>query len=452
MVFLTVWKKVNALVETGSNEVSGLAKRQSTETWTTSIIAGGGTSWGSTNGLGTVARFRSPVGTNRDSSGNIYVANKGNHIVRKITPYGTVTTFAGSAGITGSIDGVGSAARFNQPYDIAIDSFDNLYVPDCLNHLIRIITPCGSVTTFAGAAEVAGSTDGVGSSASPSGITIDSMGTFYVTDTGNHIIRKITPTGNVTTIAVTAGSAGNVDGIGNAARFSNPHSLTVDSVGNLYITDADSVIRKITSNGTVSTFAGSVGINSTTDGVGSSASFNSPIGITVDVFGNLFVGEYYNAIRKITPTAIVTTIASAGSPVGFSMNSNGEIFIVEHIVGGYIKILTLSETWNVSKFAGTVGVSGTVDGTGTFAKFQQPIGIAIDSDGNFFVAEHQLGHCIRKITPTGTVTTFAGTPGVSGTNDGVGSTARLNELYGVAIDSSNNLYIADLPLLLEALV
>ncbi|MCB1134021.1 MAG: hypothetical protein KDN05_23080, partial [Verrucomicrobiae bacterium] len=178
-----------------------------------------------------------------DASGNLYVCDTGNHTIRKITPAGAVTTVAGSAGLTGTTNANGSSARFNSPRGITIDAAGNLYVADTGNHAIRKIATNGDVTTFAGLAGTSGSTDASGTSArfsSPKDITIDASGTFHVADSGNHTIRKITSSGVVSTVGGLAGTSGSTVGNGSAARFSNPSGIAVASNGiNLYVSDTD---------------------------------------------------------------------------------------------------------------------------------------------------------------------------------------------------------------------
>ena len=206
-----------------------------------------------------LAGFNIPTGVAVDSAGNVYVADQGNHTIRKITPAGVVSTLAGLAGSAGSTDGTGSAARFFQPLGVAVDAAGNVYVADTNNQTIRKITPAGVVSTLAGLANSQGSTDGTGSAArffAPTSVAVDAVGDVYVADDSNHTIRKITPAGVVSTLAGLAGSAGFADGTGSAARFNNPSGVTVDAAGNAYVADSDnSAIRKITPAGVVTTFA-----------------------------------------------------------------------------------------------------------------------------------------------------------------------------------------------------
>jgi len=266
-------------------------------------FAGSGSS-GSDDGTGTAASFNNPTGVAFDGDGNLYVTERYNHTIRKITPAGEVTTFAGSAGSSGSDDGTGTAARFWQPTGVAVDGDGNLYVADTSNNTIRKITPAGEVTTFAGSGS-SGSDDGTGTAASftqPQGVVFGGDGNLYVLDTGNRTIRKVTPAGEVTTFAG-SGSSGSDDGTGTAAGFGEVMGAAFDGDGNLYVADAgNNTIRKITPAGEVTTLAGSAGSSGSINGIGPAARFSSPRGVAVDGDGNLYVTDTYNSkIRKVTP-------------------------------------------------------------------------------------------------------------------------------------------------------
>jgi sugar lactone lactonase YvrE len=202
---------------------------------------------GSEDGTGVGATFNRPFDLIRDGSGNLYVSDCGSHKIRKITPAGVVTTIAGS-GLPGSTDGIGTAASFNFPRGMVFDSSGNLYVADVWSHKIRKISPAGVVSTFAGSG-VKSSVDGIGTAATfnePSGLAIDSAGNFYVGETVGQKIRKITPSGEVTTLAG-AGTVGSTDGTGAAAKFNGPYGLVVDANGNLIVADTENhKIRKVT--------------------------------------------------------------------------------------------------------------------------------------------------------------------------------------------------------------
>jgi sugar lactone lactonase YvrE len=270
-------------------------------------LAGTAGSSGTTDGTGSAAKFNYPHSVAVDSSANVYVADTFNHTIRKITVAGVVTTLAGTAGSGGTTDGTGSAALFYFPGGVAVDSSGNVYVADSSNHTIRKITAAGVVTTLAGTAGAfgIGSTDGTGSAAKfkyPQGVAVDSSGNVYVADTSNNTIRKITAAGVVTTLAGTAGSSGTTDGTGSAAKFYFPYDVAVDSSGNVYVADAgNNTIRKITAAGVVTTLAGTAGSSGTTDGTGSAAKFNNPISVAASDIGTLYVADYTNfTIRKIT--------------------------------------------------------------------------------------------------------------------------------------------------------
>ena len=282
--------------------------RKVTPAGVVTTLAGTAGSYGSTDGTGADARFQNPYGVAVDGDGNLYVTERENHTIRKVTPAGVVTTFAGSAGSYGSTDGTGAAARFWQPRGVAVDGDGNVYVADTANHTIRKITPAGVVTTLAGTAGSYGSTDGTGAAASfnsPWGMAVDGDGNLFVADTSNHAIRKVTPAGEVTTLAGSAGSSGSADGTGAAASFSQPAGVAVDGDGNLYVTDAGNrTIRKVTPAGEVTTLAGSAGSSGSVNGIGPAARFSFPTGVVVDGDGNLYVIDNSGStIRKVTPAS-----------------------------------------------------------------------------------------------------------------------------------------------------
>ncbi|HJW57363.1 MAG TPA: NHL repeat-containing protein [Burkholderiaceae bacterium] len=279
------------------------------------VLAGSPGVQGSDDGTGPAARFNLPHDIVADAAGNLYVADTGNHTVRRIEPDGTVTTLAGTGmgRIYGSADGIGAAAQFTNPQGVAADAQGNLYVADTAMHTIRRVTPAGAVTTWAGSAGMQGDADGVGAAARfnlPTDVAVDASGNLYVTDAGNRTIRKVTPQGMVSTLAGSPGLRGTVDGTGAAARFTHPQGITIDPAGNLYVTDSeDTTIRRITPQGVVTTFAGSLKFSGSADGIGAAAQLSSPHGITIDQSGNLYVADTGNgSIRKITPAALVTTL------------------------------------------------------------------------------------------------------------------------------------------------
>lgn len=311
----------------------------------------------------------------------------------------TVSTFAGS-GQRGSTDGIGTSASFNKPIGIAIDAAGNLIVVDQLNALIRKISPATVVTTLAGNG-FPGFADGQGTTAQISyayGVAVDASGYAYLADFNNNRIRKISPTGLVTTFAG-SGQTGATNGNVNTASFYGPTDVALDASGNVYVADNyNNIIRKITPDGMVSTLAGS-GTPGNANGKGTAASFYSPGGLAVDAAGNVYVGDAINnMIRKITPQGVVTTFAGSGQP-------------------------------------------GSVDGRGTGASFSLPYGLAFDASGNLIVADYG-NNKIRKVSPQGVVTTLAGN-GVAGFANGPSASASFSSPYDVAVDKAGYIYVAD---------
>jgi Immunoglobulin domain/NHL repeat len=284
-----------------------------------SLLAGTSGQQGSSNGSYAGALFRQPRAVALDRAGNLYVADTGNSLIRKITPAGAVTTLAGSATTQGYTDATGTAAVFNSPQALVVDGSDNVYVADTANSAIRKITPSGVTSTIAGNG-TKGSQDGTGALAffnQPAGIVLDSANNLYVSDTGNDTIRKITPAGVVTTIAGVAGVGGYADGTGAVALFNQPSGLAIDKSGNLYVADtANEVIRVIKSGGAVSTLVGLPSIAGLLDGNGYHAWFNQPQSLSLDDAGNVttLVLSQSTAIPSAPPLpAIISVTPSGGS-------------------------------------------------------------------------------------------------------------------------------------------
>jgi sugar lactone lactonase YvrE len=400
-------------------------------------FAGSGTA-GFADGTGTAASFSSPRGLAIDAAGNLYVADASNHRIRRITPAGVVTTLAGS-GTAGSTDGTGTAATFNGPIDLAVDATGTVFVADSSNHRIRRITPTGVVTTLAGSG-TAGSTDGTGTAAtfnSPRGIALGPGGIMYVADTAGQRIRAVTPAGVVTTLAG-SGTAGGTDGTGTAATFSGPTQIAVDRAGLLYVADqAGNRIRRITAEGQVTTIAGT-GTAGNADGPGLSATFTVSAGVTIrPADGALIIGQQA-ALRIVAPAVTTSTLASGlNYATAVERDAAGNLYVAE--LGNH-RILKVTPSGTVTTLAGS-GVPGGTDGVGTNASFDRPTGLALDATGTLFVSE-SAGNRIRKVTPDGAVTTFAGT-GTAGAANGVGTAASFHTPHHLVFDRSGNLYVAD---------
>lgn len=437
-------------------------------------LAGTAGKGGVADGTGASARFWRPISVATDNAGNIYVADGG--AIRKISPAGMVTTLAGMASDIGSADGLGEAARFYNPQGVTVDGAGNVYVADTNNNTVRKIAPAGVVTTLAGTANargIGGSDDGTGAAATfhgPSGITADSAGNLYVADRYNNTIRRVTPAGVVTTLAGTSPATGNADGIGVAATFgpiyADTGAIATDSAGNVYVADSDnSIIRKITAAGVVTTLAGMAGEYGSVDGTGAAARFTRPTGVAVDSAGNVYVADSGNrTVRKITPAGVVTTLAGMANsdsygpgsdgtgvaarfidPRVVAVDSAGNVYVADSgIYGTTATVRKITPAGVVTTLAGTFDFLRPigVDGPGAMATFSDIEGIATDSAGNIYVTDSR-NSTIRKITPAGTVTTLAGTAGVRAYADGSGAAARFAFPMGITIDSTGNIYVAD---------
>jgi sugar lactone lactonase YvrE len=500
--------KIDGLVVDPSGNIfvadtSNHAIRKITPAGVVTTLAGMGGVRGSADGTGSAARFSDPMSITIDSAGNLYVADFSNSLIRKVTPAGVVTTFAGTTGLGGpAIDGPGATARFEGPLGIAIDASGNLYVADEFNESIRKITPAGVVSTFAGQTGVAGDNDGTGTGAhfnAPNSVAVDAAGNVYVGE-GSHVVRKISPAGVVVTLAGSTTAGGSADGTGAAASFNYPRGLAVDAAGNVYVADANNCeIRKITPAGVVTTLVGALSAFNTIDGTGTTAAFNLPSGIAVDASGNLYVGEESGfVVRKVTAAGVVSTVAGAPSRLGSTdgtgtaarfdfggtfggqastaVDASGNVLLTDFANGELRKItpagvvttvdpeisgpqgLAIDASGNVyigtgqtivkmtpanavSGFTGS-GSQGSDDGPPSTATFGDIAALAVDTGGNLYVAD-SLNDTIRKVTPAGFVSTLAGTPGVAGGADGSGAAATFSSPSGVAVDASGNIYVAD---------
>lgn len=451
--------------DTNNNRIRRLTPDYATGTYTVSTFAGGAIQGSSDNSVGTSATFRLPLGICIDSNDNIYVADSGNHCIRMITSVGAVSTIAGT-GISSFVDGIGTVARFNSPWSIAVDSNFNLYVGDNVNDRIRKIIPSSAgwtVSTLAGGAGY-GFLDGTGNAAkfsNPAGVAVDSCNNVYVADNWSHRIRKITPGGIVTTLAG-SGSAVFADGIGAGASFNTPRGMCIDKSNNLYIADtSNNRIRKIAIDSTNDIANVRLPLtDSTLVPIGTvttlgTTTYSQPLFTIFDTLGNMYVSCYgEHKIYKVTPEGTRTTLAGSGTaafnnavgaaasfnmPCGLAIDANNNIFVADH---NNHRIRRIDSANNVTTVAGS-GVAGAWgDGLGTAAQLHYPTGLAFDSLGNLFFSEQGTSHRIRMMAPNGDVTTIAGN-GTGSYVDGTGTVATFINPSGIVFDSFGNLYIAD---------
>jgi sugar lactone lactonase YvrE len=445
---------------------------------------------GSADGGVLQARFNHPDSIAIDAQGKIFVADTGNGTIRVVMPDGTTTTLAGLAGELAVTDGTGAAARFAAPVGIARDQSGNLYVGD--QNTIRQISPAGVVRTIAGSAGQAGSADGTGAAArfgKPSRLAVDKAGNVLVADSGNFTIRRVTPTGVVTTVT---GIIGKGDDAGNARTQFVPGStrdfgyLAIDKNDNLYFADTNNgTVRRMAPDGTLSTVAGVRAHAGKADGPANTALFNdsgtelapgadgtpwlfNPM--SVDSGGNVYVGSNHT-IRKVAPDGIVSTLASQADPslagvITDIPNSTGATqeqapyFPAALPLDGSVyafdqrRLVKIAKDGSKTFIAGTTSAGAAKDGTGEAARFNAPEALTVDAAGNIYLVDRERQTCcqmhgipyyldggwqaIRKVTPAGVVTTIAGCT----TSAHCVSTIPVR-IAGFAMDKHGNFYVTD---------
>jgi sugar lactone lactonase YvrE len=416
---------------------------------------------GYVNGAGKTAMFNYPCGVTVDKLGNVFVADSQNDCIRKINTKGVVTTFAGAEIdayiIDDFIDGKGLEARFNEPTGIALDTAGNVYVADKGNNAIRKISANGMVTTLAGSYQfgISDSSSTVFSFAYPTGIAVSNVGDVYVADKYNHRICKISTLGDITVLAGAIDSlreGGYKDGICTNSQFRFPSSVTVDSSGNVYVADwGNDQIRIITNKGEVTTLTGLTEVDYGKR-VALEERFSYPCGLTIDRLGNLYVLDNEIRIRKINSTGIVTHIAPPGiygyrdgkskvarfrAPRGLAVDTFGNVFVADVKNHCIRKINKIGE---VTTIAGS-GKEGYADGIGTDASFNEPTDVTIDQFGNLYVADSKNNR-IRKINMNGVVTTISGKR-KEGNTGGNKNNAIFDDPRSVAVDLKGNIYVTE---------
>ncbi len=410
------------------------------------------------------ASFRSPRGVALDAAGNLYIADLNSHRVRKIDPAGTIITVAGNgvAGFAGD-GGQATAASLLGPWGVALDGSGNLYIAEAGGNRVRKVSPGAIISTVAGNGVEGFAGDGGQATRaslwSPRGMGVDGRGNLFIADIYNHRIRKVSPDGIISTVA--GGNFG-FSGDGGAAigaAFHFPEAVAVDAAGQLYIADSgNGRVRKVGSDGTISTIAGVGLVNFSGDGgSATSASLSQPIGVAVDAAGNLYIADSSNhRIRRVSPTGIISTVAGTGvagfsgdggpalsallnQPQGVAVDASGNVYFA----GGQ-RVRKISSAGIISTVAGNGSYAFSGDGgPATNASFRDPQRLALDATGNLYIADTG-NHRVRKIGPTGIINTVAGNGAPSFAGDGGAATnASLQQPLGIHVDAAGNLYIAD---------
>ncbi len=421
-----------------------------------STVAGNGmVGHGGDGGLATQAQLNLPQGLTLDGSGNLYIADSGNYSIRKLTPGGIISNVAGN-GYRGNSGDAGQAvfAQLSAAQDIALDSSGNLYIADTGNSSIREVSSTGTISTFV-------SPTVSPYIAAPVGIVADASGNLYVADSGGNKVFRVTAQGVATAVVGTGDQGYSGDG-GQAtkAQLFLPRGVAVDAAGNLYIADVyNSRIRQVSSTGTISTFAGNGTFSFSGDGGPAIyAQLYGPNGAAVDASGNLYIADTQNnRVRKISSDGTISTIAGTGaagysgdngpagtaqlnSPRGLAVDVAGNLYIADSLNN---RIRMVSPSGAITTVAGG-GTGGSGDGgPAVNAQLIEPFGVAVDGAGNLYIAEFGASR-IRKVSSNGVLTTVAGN-GVTGYrgDGGPATDAALHSPWGVAVDASGNLYIAD---------
>jgi sugar lactone lactonase YvrE len=425
-------------------------------------VAGKAGEAGFQDGPGAQARFMFPTALVLDSRGSLLIADTNNNAIRVLAADGTVTTLAGDPSASATVDGTGREARFWGPDGLALDPAGTLYVSEFGGDCIRKVTPAGVVTTFAGQPGQYGFQDGPAAQAQfrgPQGLALDASGNLLVADSANHLIRQISPAGVVSTLAGVPGQFGSLDGPAREAEFDYPTGLAVDAAGAVFVCGRDSVLRRIGSDGRVTSVAGVAREDGSQDGVGTEARFDHPKGLALDPAGNLLVADRFgNAIRRLERSGRVSTVAGSGSPAGYAegrgaaarfdlitasaIDAAGNTYVAD--LGSRL-IRRITPAGVTSTVAGTLKVAGYKDGPAAQAEFGYISALAVARDGTLYLADN--GGCsIRAISPEGQVSTLAGpteNAGSGGIVDGTGAAARFQSPFGIVLDDAGNLYVAD---------
>jgi len=476
------------IVDLGNNRI----RKVDTNGLITTVAGNGTYTYSGDGGAATLAGLNEPRGVAVDASGNLFIADIGDNHIRKVDPNGIITTVAGNGKYGHSGDGgVATNASLSTPFDVAVDASGNLFIADIGNNVIRKVDSNGIIATVAGNGNPGNSGDyGAATNASlnqPSGVAVDAFGNLFIADRGNGVIRKVDPNGIITTVAGngTNGYSGD-GGTATNARLNWPSGVGVDASGNLFIADmSNNRIRKVDPNGIITTVAGNGNSGFFGDGgVATSAKLNGPSGVALDAFGNLFIADSdNNRIREVffNPTLTLSNVSTndAGNYTVVITSSYGSVTssvasltvvlpsepasqmvmaggtatfsVAAHGAGPFTYQWQLNGTNLPDGLITTVAGNGTNGyfgdgGAATNANFDWPFGLTVDTSGNLFVADTDNA-VIRKVDTNGLITTVAGLynngyPAYSG-DGGPAINASMFWPYDVAVDASGNLFIAD---------
>jgi len=448
-------------------EIGGNRIRKITPGGTISTIAGTGVQgYSGDSGPAISAKLSGPAGVAVDAAGNFYIADQGNHVVRKITTDGIIHTIAGTGanGFSGD-GGPATSAMLNDPEDVVIDGQNNLYITFITTNRVRKVAADGTITTIAGTGVLGYNGDGVpavgAEFGNPTGLALDAAGNIYIADENNRRLREITLSGTILTVAGNGTFYSGAGRTATSAALFSPQSVSVDHSGNIYFPDKNAVL-KVDAGGHLSLFAG-IGLAgfSGDGGPATNAGVNNPFGVYADAAGNVYIGTSGDfRVRKVSPSGIITTFAgngtngytgdggpatsaSIGHAQGIAGDAAGNIYITDFDHGVVRKV---TPAGIISTFAGTgtPGYSGD-NGPATSAQLGAPNGICVDAAGNVYVAD-DAPNSVRKITPAGIITTVAGSgdTNTGDTGDGGPATAALfGDIEGLTCDAIGNLYIVD---------
>ena len=437
---------------------------------TGAISPGGGPSAYGDGGPATSAQLHLPMGVSVDHNFNVYIADTGDNTIREVTTDGNIGTIAGDSfpSYQGNA-GLAIKAELHGPEDVAVDSSGNIYIADTQNAYVRKITTDGNINFIAGDGSI-GYTGDAGAATSaglvaPFALALDSSGNVYFAENGDSRIRKIDAKSlDISTVAGngTPGFAG--DGSdATKAELNYPTGVAVDSAGNLYIADSlNCRIRKVASGGSISTFAGNGTFSYSGDGgAATQAQLNTPQGVAVDTSFNVYIADTLNnVVRKVSPNGTISNFAGNGGagssgdgsaatsaqlhgPEGLAVDAAGNLFIADTLNAKVRRVSAASGVITTVAGSGTPGSGG--DGSAaTSAQLNLPIGVAVDSSGNVYIADFGNSR-VRKVSASGaTIGTVAGNGSTGYSGDGGPAVkAQLNGPQGVAVDAAGNLYIAD---------